>query len=348
MDIDTLQISEYYQPLTMPLPGAFPCGVNLEYDSDFILLLSRLQPRLDAEYGQFIEAAEPVNWAEIERDCLALLNRSKDIRLLIILMRCRLRQTGLTALEEGLIALSFLLTRWPEDIHPQLYDEGEFDPLMRINALNELEDIHGIIGDLRNQLLPKAAGTQITLKIFEKSHALPRDTDALPEIMLSALRLEWKTRNDPVIRSLQVAKAWLDKIKKIIPQKTNIDMPDFPQMSQLLSLFLSEDEQSAVYCETPVVPPQPGASGEESIVPVLMPEEVSAQVTMTAQPDTINSRTEALSRLKEIRAWFIHAEPSSPVIPLLAFTERTIGMHFNELLKFIPAELISRLDTEKD
>ncbi|WP_421757491.1 ImpA family type VI secretion system protein, partial [Cronobacter malonaticus] len=159
----------------MPLPGAFPCGVNLEYDSDFILLLSRLQPRLDAEYGQFIEAAEPVNWAEIERDCLALLNRSKDIRLLIILMRCRLRQTGLTALEEGLIALSFFLTRWPEDIHPQLYDEGEFDPLMRINALNELEDIHGIIGDLRNQLLPKAAGTQITLKIFVKSHALPRD-----------------------------------------------------------------------------------------------------------------------------------------------------------------------------
>ncbi|ELY2627129.1 hypothetical protein SMB97_003662, partial [Cronobacter sakazakii] len=165
---------------------------------------------------------------------------------------------------------------------------------------------------------------------------------------LSALRLEWKTRNDPVIRSLQVAKAWLDKIKNIIPQKTNIDMPDFPQMSQLLSLILSEDEQSAVYCETPVVPPQPGASGEESIVPVLMPEEVSAQVTMTAQPHTINSRTEVLSRLKEIRAWFIHAEPSSPVIPLLAFTERTIGMHFNELLKFIPAELISRLDAEKD
>lgn len=263
-------------------------------------------------------------------------------------MRCRLRQTGLTALEEGLIALSFFLTHWPEDIHPQLYDEGEFDPLMRINALNELEDIHGIIGDLRNQLLPKAAGTQITLKIFEKSHALPRDSDALPETMLSALRLEWKTRNDPVIRSLQLAKAWLDKIKNIIPQKTNIDMPDFPQMSQLLSLFLSEDEQSAVYCETPVASPQPGASGEESIVPVLMPDEVSAQVTMTAQPHTINSRTEALSRLKEIRAWFIHAEPSSPVIPLLAFTERTIGMHFNELLKFIPAELISRLDAEKD
>lgn len=61
MDLDTLQVSEYYQPLMMPLPGAFPCGVNLEYDSDFILLLSRLQPRLDAEYGQFIEAAEPVN-----------------------------------------------------------------------------------------------------------------------------------------------------------------------------------------------------------------------------------------------------------------------------------------------
>ncbi|EOC0477794.1 type VI secretion system ImpA family N-terminal domain-containing protein [Cronobacter turicensis] len=347
MDINTLQVPEYYQPLMQPLPGAFSCGVNLEYDPDFILLLSRLQPRLDAEYGHFTEAAEPVNWAEAERDCHALFQRSKDLRLMIILMRCRLRQIGLLALEEGLTALFSLIKRWPDDIHPQLYDEGEFDPLMRINALNELEDIHGLIGDLRNQILPKAAGTQITLKIFEKSHAVPRESDALPEIMLSTLRHEWKTHNDPVINSLQAAKAWLDRIKSLLPGFAGTDLPDFPQLSQLLMLFYSQSGQP------PLSSLQPEAlmsviTENDALPSLRMSEEEPAPAITSGEQQNIRSRAEALSRIKEIRAWFLNTEPSSPVIPLLAFTEQTIGMGFNELLKFIPAELISRLDTEKE
>ncbi|ELY3597210.1 ImpA family type VI secretion system protein [Cronobacter turicensis] len=347
MDINTLQVPEYYQPLMQPLPGAFPCGINLEYDPDFILLLSRLQPRLDAEYGHFTEAAEPVNWAEAERDCHALFQRSKDLRLMIILMRCRLRQIGLLALEEGLTALFSLIKRWPDDIHPQLYDEGEFDPLMRINALNELEDIHGLIGDLRNQILPKAAGTQITLKIFEKSHAVPRESDALPEILLSTLRHEWKTHNDPVINSLQAAKAWLDRIKSLLPGFAGTDLPDFPQLSQLLMLFSSQSGQPPLSS----LPPEALMSviTENDALPSLrMSEEEPAPAITSGEQQNIRSRAEALSRIKEIRAWFLNTEPSSPVIPLLAFTEQTIGMGFNELLKFIPAELISRLDTEKE
>ncbi|EKY3116965.1 ImpA family type VI secretion system protein [Cronobacter turicensis] len=347
MDINTLQVPEYYQPLMQPLPGVLSCGINLEYDPDFILLLSRLQPRLDAEYGHFTEAAEPVNWAETERDCFTLFQRSKDLRLMIILIRCRLRQIGLQALEEGLIALFFLIKQWPDDIHPQLYDEGEFDPLMRINALNELEDIHGLIGDLRNQILPKAAGTQITLKIFEKSHALPRESDALPEIMLSTLRHEWKTLNDPVINSVQAAKIWLDRIKSLLPGFAGNDLPDFPQLGQLLMLFSSHSG------EPPLSAPQPDALmstiPENAVLPSLtLSEEEPVPVIMSGTQHNIRSRAEALSRIKEIRAWFLHTEPSSPVIPLLAFTEQTIGMGFNELLKFIPAELISRLDTEKE
>ncbi|EOY5419139.1 ImpA family type VI secretion system protein [Cronobacter turicensis] len=347
MDINTLQVPEYYQPLMQPLPGALSCGVNLEYDPDFILLLSRLQPRLDAEYGHFTEAAEPVNWAEAERDCHALFQRSKDLRLMIILIRCRLRQIGLPALEEGLTALFSLIKRWPDDIHPQLYDEGEFDPLMRINALNELEDIHGLIGDLRNQILPKAAGTQITLKIFEKSHAVPRESDALPEIMLSTLRLEWKTHNDPVINSLQAAKAWLDRIKSLLPGFAGADLPDFPQLSQLLMLFSSHSGQPSLSAQQPeaLMP----AISENDVLPSLtIPGEEPTPAIASGNQQNIRSRAEALSRIKEIRAWFLNTEPSSPVIPLLAFTEQTIGMGFNELLKFIPAELISRLDTEKE
>ncbi|EOW6742471.1 ImpA family type VI secretion system protein [Cronobacter dublinensis] len=348
MDATPVKVSEYYQSLAEPLAGALPCGVNLEYDPDFIMLQSRLQPRLDAEYGHFTEAAEPVNWAETERDCFTLVQRSKDIRLMIILMRCRLRQIGLMAVEEGLMALFALLKRWPDDIHPQLYDEGEFDPLMRINALNDLEDIHGFIGDLRNQLLPKAAGTQITLKVFEKSHAVPRESDALPEIMLSAMRHEWREQNDPTIHSLQLAKHWLDQIKTLLPQHAGIDLPDFPSLSQLLKLFITPDMQAMSEVAPCIESTPPEIVEESAATEAIISTETPAIAIAAGQLRDINSRAEALSRLKEIRSWFIKVEPSSPVIPLLAFTERTIGMHFNALLKFIPAELIALLDAEKE
>ena len=101
----SLTCSDYYQPLMQPIPGSSPCGEAVDYDPAFIMLQSRLQPKIAAEYGNFVEAAEPVNWTETERDCLALLQKSKDIRLVVILIRCRMRKCGLSALAEGTEAL---------------------------------------------------------------------------------------------------------------------------------------------------------------------------------------------------------------------------------------------------
>lgn len=84
---------------------------------------------MGAEYGDFVETTEPVNWREIESDCLTLLKKSKHIRLIILLIRSRSRQIGLFALEEGLIALYQLLKDFPNEIHPQLYDEGNLSRL---------------------------------------------------------------------------------------------------------------------------------------------------------------------------------------------------------------------------
>lgn len=65
---------------------------------------------------------------------------------------------------------------------------------------------------------------------------------------------------------------------------------------------------------------------------------------MPVQQQGIQNRADALARLIEVREWFTAMEPSSPVIALLAFSEKTIGKSFGELLQFIPQELISKLN----
>ncbi|MEW5290573.1 type VI secretion system ImpA family N-terminal domain-containing protein [Erwinia papayae] len=351
-EINREQLSKYYQHLLNKISEEHACGESLEYDPGFIMLQSRLQPRLNVEYGSFTEAAEPINWAETERECLILLEKSKDIRLVIALIRCRIRQIGLAALYEGLEALRHLLIAFPADLHPQLLDEDEFVPLLRANAFSELEDIGGLLGDIRNQPLPKGAGLQITIKDFEKGNASPREEGALPESVISALLNEWQEREEPTIHSLYAAGNCLKEIKRLLDESLGNDAPDFARLEALLSLFVSSSSQPAVLPESaPFLSEQPEAE-PQAVVPtdavITTPEDPVIKSAHLPVQTGIKTRSDAVQKLREIRAWFTKMEPSSPVIPLLAFAESTVGKSFSALLKLLPVDMIEKMNTDKE
>lgn len=80
--------------LSDPISTECPCGPDLEYDPEYLLLFTRAAPREEAQYGDFVSTPETINWAELERDAHRLLMRSKDIRILVVLLRCRIQQAG--------------------------------------------------------------------------------------------------------------------------------------------------------------------------------------------------------------------------------------------------------------
>ncbi|MCT4715761.1 type VI secretion system ImpA family N-terminal domain-containing protein [Enterobacteriaceae bacterium H18W14] len=354
-----LTCSEYYQHLMQPIAGDAPCGESLDYDLAFIMLQSRLQPRLDVEYGSFFEAAEPVNWAETERECLTLLQKSKDIRVMIILMRCRLRKVGLLALSEGIEALHALLHAWPNDLHPQLLDEGEFTPMLRANAFAELEDANGLLADLRNQPLPKASGLQITLKEFEKAHVVPREEGALSEAAVAALLHEWHLNARDDIAPLTQARHFLQEIKKTLRQALVHEAPELSVLDSLLGLFSSEFGTLPPVANAPLHNAPADRAGEEISLPaadaapatVDSASIVMAPVPLCNVPETqrgIGSRADALQRLQEVRSWFAMTEPSSPLVPVLRYAEESIGKNFADLIKMYPPEIIAMLNQEKE
>ncbi|MFJ3458559.1 ImpA family type VI secretion system protein [Scandinavium goeteborgense] len=348
----------YYLSLFEAISNEKPCGVSLEYDPAFILLLSKLQPKLDAEYGNFVEAAEPISWGEIERECLVLLQKSKDIRLIITLIRCRLRQYGPQALAEGLSALHALLLQFPDDLYPQLMDEGEFEPLMRANAFSELEASDGLMADLRNQTLPAAAGLQINIKDYEKAHSVPREEGAIAQTSLEALRHEWEKSGDITLASLRQASDLLQQIRCLLEDSLGYDAPGFTRLTSLLSLF------SAVQDFNPSPEPIYNSPADftvfrdvqdgvrEEVLTASEAESIAAappkERDILKKRDGIETRSDALSRLTEIRSWFEKTEPSSPVALLLAFTEKTVGLNFSALLKILPADMIALISMEKE
>lgn len=338
--------NNYFHTVLQPFAGEKPCGMPPDYDPDFILLQTKLQPRQSAEYGDFIEPPEPLNWIDIERDCLKLVARSKDIRLIIILMRCRLRQIGLEAVEEGLMTLYQLLTLFPDELHPQLYDEGEYEPLFRINAFGELENTQGFLTELRNTELPRASGMQLTIKDLENMKTAPHNGMAFSDVHKTAMQAEWKKRNEPGLLSLQRAWYCLRDLKKIISNIQGVDMPLFTDLENILRLFIadeSQQEKSAVLQEGFSVKPVADSQQAEEITQTAPPQKPPHKLISPLQ-----TRADALSRLRELRTWFIEWEPSSPVILLLEFAEKITGMRFPEIIKQFPHEIIARLEGKEE
>lgn len=340
-----------------PFLETCPCGEGLDYDPAFIMLQSRLQPKLGAEYGSFVEVTDPINWTETERDCQSLLQTSKDIRLIIILMRCRLRKVGLLALAEGLEVLQALLTQWPDDLHPQLLDEGDFTPMLRANAFAELENIDGLLTDLRNQPLPKAAGLQIAIKEFEKAHQASREAGMLSETTVAALVHDWHLNSREAIRPLLQAHTFLSQIQQTLTSMLGEEAPELAMFRNILALFAREFGSEAPIA-APSAEPLPEVMESPSLntpaaAAVSQPERaplLSDAIAPAVQEvrKGIHNRADALHQLQEVRSWFGVTEPSSPLIPLLKYAEESIGKNFAELLKMYPAEIVVLLSQEKE
>lgn len=346
-------LSPYYQTILNSFCGSAPCGESLEYDPAFLLLQSRLQPRMEAEYGDFIEAAEPINWSEVERDCRTLLLKSLDVRLIITLIRCRMRQHGAVELAAGLNMLNMLLQTWPDDLHPQLMDEGDYEPLMRANAFSELNDSEGFIADVRNLPLPTCSGLSVNVREFEKACIGPRDGSALPEAAIAALRQEWQENWCNDIAAFSFAQDELGMLRQLLSTLPDDIAPDFDRLAQILALF--SQQSIHLTCDEHLSP-------APSVLSMVEPEatsETAAAVIERADTMPVGSapvpsrsvpvnRDDALARLREVRAWFRAVEPSSPIILLLDFAEKTAGKSFAELIRVIPTDMVSQLENDKE
>lgn len=337
-----------YIDLLEPVSAEDPCGPDLEYDPAFVMLQAAVAPRTDAQYGDFVDAPQQANWAEAERDCRALLLRTKDLRLLTILTRCRIRQSGAEGLRDGVAVLLQMLERYGEALHPMPMLDGERDPIVYSNAIAALADADAALADARDIRLPKTAGLQLQLRDIEKAFAVPRAKDALAPESASRLLGELWNRRDATIVALADAQRAVMKIVALTRDTLQADAPDLDGIVKLLqpfeqtSLNAGRAPAATGLSDTPA-PPAPTPEAIAAVPAEAIPHESSAPAASTTDRRPMD-RWSALATIQETRLWFEQNEPSSPVIVLLRQSERMVGKRFSELANVIPAELLAQWD----
>ncbi|MBK5169351.1 type VI secretion system protein TssA [Paraburkholderia domus] len=343
-----------------PVDAAAPCGADLEYDPEFIVLSAKAAPRAEAQYGDFVGSPEPINWSDIDRDCRRLMMRSKDMRLAVLFTRCRTRLAGAAGLAEGIGLLVAWLTTFPQALHPQL-DDADADrdaPLeIRMNALQALTDTDGLLSDVREIALTKSTATRLQMRDIERAFAHPRPSDALAPESVTRQIQDLRNQQPAMLAGFDEALAGLAGIETWCREHLGVYAPDLSVLTRLLRHVGDRDVGTAEVDPGIVADDEhPSADGETAL-------DGSGDGSLTARAEvaipqlpvspgrragtTPADRHAALELIREARQWFEQHEPSSPIPVLLRRAEQFVGKRYSEVVRAIPAELLVQWDSEE-
>ncbi|MDM0074410.1 type VI secretion system ImpA family N-terminal domain-containing protein [Variovorax sp. J2P1-59] len=330
----------------LPISTDAPCGASLEYDAEYAILLSRMTPRGEAQYGDFVGTSEAPNWAEIERDCRRLLLRTRDISLYVWICRARARLGQAAGLADGLAMLAAALQAWPEHIHPQLLIEGQSDPDVRANALAALADPEGLMSDVRDIVVASSTALRLAVRDVERAFAMPRPTDApSPESVrrqLDALRASADAMAP--VNLLAQAALHARAIDDWSKSQLGSEAPSLQGLTRVLDLFVVPGSPRGLDSEVSSMPEAsqagpPTMSRNALQAPIQWVPSLSLTGANATRGDVLNS-------IRVARDWFEVHEPSSPVAVLLKQAERMVGKRFSQVAHSIPLDLLQKWESE--
>lgn len=330
--------------LLQDLEADAPCGLNLEYDAEFLALEQAALGKPEVQYGDTITPAEAPEWKLVKKLALALFERSRDLRVAAPLLRALLALHGVAgfAAGSGLIA-RLLEERW-DSVHPQLDPDDDLDPTLRINSLAGLADPAGVLRELRDctfLALPGLGG--LSLRMLELASGELPAAPGQSAIAMSSVDAALDDADPAQLAAAASATgAALDSIVRIeallvqqvgSAQALNLNALTRPlrRMHEVLAAHLAVAADVADLAEAAPA----GAAGAASAP--------AAAGQPSAASASIDSRADVVRMLDKLLAYYERHEPSSPVPMLLQRAKRLAPKNFFEIMEDLAPDSIGQL-----
>lgn len=312
-----------------------PSGENLEYDPDFIAMELAAQPEEERQAGsEIVEGSDP-DYKDLASKARVILERSHDIRAAVYLADSELRLKGLTGFAEITTYIRGCLEEYWDTCHPQLDEEDDNDPMMRINAVTGLAGRTTILRGLRTAayLTNSRVMGRVTLRDFEilNGDVTPSD-DETPKSSSEIEAAFTDTADEEIEAFYNAAKTALDDVNAIdavFLAKTPGYGPSLEELQKLLNKIiklLSKYVKSAD--SIPDAVDEPADTGGAP-----RPAARGGGV-----PGSIESRSDVTAALDRIMDYYSRHEPSSPLPILLKRAKRLVGAEFMEIINDLAPE----------
>ncbi len=306
------------------------CGPDLEYDNTFLELHQAARGKPETQF----EPATPPDWNAVETGALQLLERSRDLRLVVLWAESRLNLGGLQTLPEGLCAIAQLLeTAWPL-VNPPL-DDG--DPYARINVIESLGFGGSFFQSLRNCVVMRNPRIgEIRLKDFEALTGNAPGTEL--SVSREQIELYFRSPEGKADALRNLLEACQCALKRILGEMAlHIEADRLPQLAEFFALL-----GHALSCL-----PEPAMEQALSSVPqsALFDSVASAQLggSPAIIQSGIHSRAQALAAIDQVCAYLESAEPTNPAQLLLRRARRLIDKNFMQLMKDLAPDALAEV-----
>ncbi len=323
-----------------------PAGEDLEYDPDFLALLQAAAGKPERRMGDALVPAEEPDWPGVRDLGIALLRRSKDLRIGVLVTRALLKTEGLTGLQVGLSLVRGLVSGFWDDLHPRLDPDEGLDPTIRLNILLDLCGRDTLLIPIRiTPLLRSRIFGPLTyrdLEVAEGKAQTSKDAKTLDGAAIAGVFQECELED---LRTLTLAaRGALDEARGLINAlAAHVEasvMPSLEPLTELLS-GLHQDLQSRLNQREP--PTSSGLTTGNDASPLgaeVMPSNPSNLARFSNQ---ISSREDVIRALDLLCDYYTLNEPASPVPLLLKRARRLVTGDFIDILRDLAPDALPQI-----
>jgi len=323
-----------------PLDGDSPCGPDCEYDNDFIALAQAVVGKPEQQFGDTVIPAVPPDWPEVDSLAQALLQRTRDLRVVGWLALANTQTRGATAFAAGLRLMLQLCERFWDDVHPRVVVDGDEDPYLRMNAISafagsEFSGEDRLIQALRASTLikqPLVLTYRDAELAFSKAPEAKYDLPQVESMMLDAIA----AGNESVMAVVEALDNY-EKLQALLDDKVaSGDAPDMERLPQVLKpVALGIRHLQATTSGG-------GEAGTDGVDGTAVA--ASGGVGVVSAPGVVQSREDARRALERVCEYLERHEPSNPAALFARRAQRMLDMSFLDIMRELSPDSMSHLE----
>lgn len=327
--------------LLMETPDHPPCGVNLEYQGQFLSLIQAARGKPEQQIGQNIVPGEQPDWKSVRQQAEALLAKSKDLRIALLLIRALIHIDNLIGLRDGLRLLSKMIARYWEHLHPVPDPHDPEDGVTRFNILAQLTDLDGILKDVRGAMVVVAGphGRVSVRDILLAAGSMrPAAGETIPnQAQIQAAVTAAAAQDQEGMDAAAECVSAIDAISSALSEKTGAEnATDLRPLSGMLKVVAQACHAGSAASSGVADTPTPAAdiaggaaAGRAPLQPAIPPE--------------IRTRDDAMRMLDAVCRFYEQTEPGNPAPLLIQRAQRLINKNFVEIMQDLVPDSVEQI-----
>jgi type VI secretion system protein ImpA len=348
------------ETLLAEISAEAPAGADVEYDPEYFELEKIAKGTPESTMGEEkIEAEEP-NWREVKAAALKLSERTRDMRVALILAVALLKEDGLPGFRDGIALIKGLVDRLWEQFFPKLDPDDNNDPTIRVNLLRNLSGDNSAADMYKfKQRLKEAVLTNSPQKIGAFSYrdiqiakgeipapeakegAPPPPTPQLVNAAFEDTSTEDLQANQTTLQdSLADIDAFLTALNEKVGEGNG---PDLSELKEVLNSIKGVFDDQLTRRGVGAPGAEGGEAGAEGGEAAGEGGATGGGIRRGIAGD-ISSREDVIKMLDKINNYYERYEPGSPVPIFMNRAKRLVTMNFADLIKDLAPDAMEKIN----